>query len=80
MGSTVLDGAVIGEQSLIGASAPVMQGARIPPGSLVLGSPAKVVRQLNAKERSELKGLAEKYVQIAAYYLEHGIDVQSPDR
>src|SRR5712675_1833859 len=73
MGSTILDGAIIGEQSLIGANALVTQGAKIPPGSLVLGSPAKVVRQLTAKERSELKGLAEKYVELAAYYLEKGI-------
>src|SRR5882762_392055 len=73
MGSTILDGAVIGEQSLIGANALVTQGAKIPPGSLVLGSPAKVVRPLTAKERSELKGLAEKYVPLAAYYLEKGI-------
>ena len=73
MGSTILDGAVIGEQSLIGANALVTQGARIPPGSLVLGSPAKVVRRLTRKERSELKGLAEKYVALASYYLENGI-------
>src|SRR6266700_1857325 len=41
MGSTILDGAVIGEQSLIGANALVTQGIKVPPGSLVLGSPAK---------------------------------------
>jgi carbonic anhydrase/acetyltransferase-like protein (isoleucine patch superfamily) len=68
MGSTILDGAVIGKQSLIGANALVTQGAKIPPGSLVLGSPAKVVRRLTAKERSGLKGMAEKYVALAACY------------
>ena len=73
MGSTILDGAMIGEQSLIGANALVTQGARIPPGSLVLGSPAKVARALTAEERAELKGLAEKYVRLAAYYLAHQI-------
>src|SRR6266446_212457 len=61
MGAVILDGAVIGEQSLIGARALVTQGAQIPPGSLVLGAPAKVVRQLTAQERFELKGWAEKY-------------------
>jgi len=72
MGSTILDGAVIGEQSLIGADALVTQGARIPPGSLVLVSPAKVVRQLMPEERAGFKGMAEKYVQVAVYYLERG--------
>jgi carbonic anhydrase/acetyltransferase-like protein (isoleucine patch superfamily) len=72
MGSTILDGAVIGEQSLIGANALVTQGTRIPAGSLVLGSPAKVVRQLTAEERRKLKGMAEKYVELASHYLEGG--------
>ncbi len=46
MGAVILDGAVIGKQSLIGARALVTQGTKIPPGSLVLGSPAKVVPQI----------------------------------
>jgi carbonic anhydrase/acetyltransferase-like protein (isoleucine patch superfamily) len=73
MRATILDGAVIGEQTLIGAHALVTQGARIPAGSLVLGSPATVVRALTAQERSELRGWAEKYVRYAAYCLAHGI-------
>jgi gamma-carbonic anhydrase len=73
MGSTILDGAVIGRQSLIGARALVTQGTRVPPGSLVLGAPAKVVRPLTRDERNGLKKLAEKYVRIAGYYLAHGI-------
>ena len=77
MGSTILDGAVIGKQSLIGAGALVPPGARIPPGSLVLGVPAKVTRKLTASERAELKALAEKCVQAAAYYLEHSINVSA---
>src|SRR5215831_14182992 len=51
MGAVILDGAVIGRQSIIGAKALVTQGSRIPPGSLVLGAPAKVVRALTQKER-----------------------------
>lgn len=69
MGATVLDGAVIGEQCLIGANALVPQGFSAPPGSLVLGVPARVVRALSADERAQLKGWAEKYVATAAYYL-----------
>src|SRR5882762_6131515 len=74
MGSTILDGAVIGEQSLIGANALVTQGTQIPPRSLVLGSPARVVRQLTSEERSKLKGMAEKYVELAAFYLRRSED------
>jgi carbonic anhydrase/acetyltransferase-like protein (isoleucine patch superfamily) len=75
MGSTILDGAVIGRQSLIGARALVTPGLRVPPGSLVLGAPAKVVRPLSGDERRGLKKLAEKYVRVAAYYLAHRLGV-----
>lgn len=78
MGATILDGAVIGEQCLIGANSLVTVDSKIPPGSLVLGSPAKVVRKLTAGERAKLKTWAEKYVSYAAYCLEHGINVSSP--
>src|SRR5437867_2721094 len=78
MGSTVLDGAVVGEQSLIGARALVTPGTQIPPGSLVLGAPAKVARALTAEERAGLKWWAEKYVRYSAYCLEHGINVSGP--
>ena len=75
MGAIVLDGAVIGEQSLIGARALVTQRMKIPPGSLVMGSPARVVRELTSEERSGLKAWADKYVENAAYCLEHQINV-----
>ncbi len=73
MGATILDGSVIGEQCLIGARALVVPGTKIPPGSLVLGSPAKVARALKPEERSALKGWAEKYVQVSSFYLEKGV-------
>src|SRR5213594_3184688 len=69
MGATILDGAVIGERSLIGASALVTQRTQIPPGSLVLGSPARVVRELTAEERRELRMSADKYAENAGYCL-----------
>ena len=80
MGAIVLDGAVVGRQSLIGAKALVTQGMKIPPGSLVLGAPAKVVRKLTAKERAHLKWWAQKYVDNGAYCLQHGINVGTPLR
>jgi carbonic anhydrase/acetyltransferase-like protein (isoleucine patch superfamily) len=73
MGAVILDGAVIGKQSLIGAKALVTQGMKIPPGSLVLGAPAKVVRKLSKEERAGLKWWAEKYVENGAYCLKHGL-------
>jgi len=78
MGAIVLDGAVIGPQSLIGANALVPQGLTIPEGSLVLGSPGKIVRALSNEERSGLKGWAEKYVENAAYCLAYEINVTAP--
>ena len=78
MGAVILDGAVIGKQSIIGAKALVTQGTKIPPGSLVLGAPAKVVRKLTLKERAGLKWWAQKYVANGAYCLKHKINVGGP--
>jgi len=69
MGSTILDGAVIGERSIIGANALVTMGTEIPPGSLVLGSPGKVVRTLSPEEQAEVKGWAQKYVENRRKFL-----------
>jgi len=66
MGATVLDGSVIGRESLIGANALVPQGFRCPAGSLVFGSPARVVRPLTAAERRGLRRWAAKYLLVAA--------------
>lgn len=70
MGAIVLDGAEIGARSIIGAGALVTGGKKIPPGSLVLGSPAKVVRALDLEEQSAIKGWAERYVQLSRRYRE----------
>jgi carbonic anhydrase/acetyltransferase-like protein (isoleucine patch superfamily) len=78
MGAVILDGVVIGKQSIIGAKALVTQGTRIPPGSMVLGAPAKVVRALTRKERAGLKAWAQKYVENGAYCLKHDINVSGP--
>jgi len=78
MGAVVLDGAVVGDQCLIGARALVTQGMRIPPGSLVLGTPAKVVRALTDDEKGGLRRLAEKYAAIAAYCLKNRINLGAP--
>jgi carbonic anhydrase/acetyltransferase-like protein (isoleucine patch superfamily) len=78
MGATILDGAEIGEQSIIGANALVTQFTRIPPGSLVIGSPATVKRALSPEERATLKNWAQKYVDNAGYCLANNINVGAP--
>src|ERR1043165_8817784 len=78
MGATILDGAEIGAQSIIGANALVTQHSKIPEGSLVLGSPAKLVRTLSAAERATLKEWAQKYVENSAYCLANQINVGGP--
>ncbi|MGA3283955.1 MAG: gamma carbonic anhydrase family protein [Verrucomicrobiota bacterium] len=78
MGAVILDGAVIGRQSIIGAKALVTQEMKIPSGSLVLGAPAKVVRKLTKKERAGLKWWAEHYVDNGAHCLKHKINVGGP--
>ena len=69
MGSILLDGARIGTGSLVGAGALVTPGTNIPPGSLVIGSPAKVKRPLNDKEREQIRYGAAHYVELARAYL-----------
>ncbi|MFY9984419.1 MAG: gamma carbonic anhydrase family protein [Chthoniobacterales bacterium] len=66
MGAVILDGAEVGSDSIIGAQALVTKGTKIPPGSLVLGSPGKVIRPLQPEEIAALPKLAAKYVAVAA--------------
>jgi carbonic anhydrase/acetyltransferase-like protein (isoleucine patch superfamily) len=69
MGATILDGAEIGARSIIGANALVTMNTKIPPGSLVLGSPGKVARKLDAEEQRSLKTWATRYVELSRKYL-----------
>jgi len=70
MNALVMDGAEIGAGSIIGAGALVTKETRIPPGSLVLGSPAKVVRPLTLGEQKSIEDLSAKYVVVGRHYLE----------
>ncbi|MFO1476064.1 MAG: gamma carbonic anhydrase family protein [Verrucomicrobiota bacterium] len=78
MGAIILDGAVIGKQCIIGAGSLVTQRHRIPPGSLVMGTPARVVRALTPAERRKIAYWARKYVANAAYCLKHKINLGTP--
>jgi carbonic anhydrase/acetyltransferase-like protein (isoleucine patch superfamily) len=69
MGAILLDGVRIGRGSLVGAGALVTPGTDIPPGSLVIGSPARVKRPINDKEREQIDYGAKHYVELARAYL-----------
>lgn len=69
--AVVLNGAVIGKGCLVGAGALVTEGKVFADGTLILGAPAKVVRELTAEERTNLLKGAAIYVSRGAYYREH---------
>lgn len=68
MGAIVMDGACIGPRCVIAAGALVTKHMVVPEGSLVMGSPAKVVRPLTLDEQRSNALLAAKYVEVARRY------------
>jgi gamma-carbonic anhydrase len=73
MGAIVLDAAVVGAESLVGAGALVTPGMRIKPRSLVLGSPARVLRPLTEDELERIRSSAASYVGYARRYRDAGV-------
>ncbi|AHK47381.1 ferripyochelin binding protein-like protein (plasmid) [Ensifer adhaerens OV14] len=71
MGAIVMNGAEIGEGSLVGAGALVTEGKSFPPRSMILGSPAKLVKTFSAEEAERLKASAGRYVKNAIRYRDH---------
>jgi carbonic anhydrase/acetyltransferase-like protein (isoleucine patch superfamily) len=69
--AVVLNAAVIGKGCLVGAGAVITEGKVFPDGTLILGAPAKVVRELTAEERGNLLEVAANYVSRGAYYRNH---------
>ncbi len=72
MGAILLAGTHVGEESIIAAGAVVREGAQIPPRSLVMGVPGKVVRQVTDEEVASIIESAEGYVQKVRLYLAEG--------
>lgn len=68
IGATVLNGAKIGKNCLIGAHALITEGKEIPDGSMVVGAPGKVIRQLTETQIAMLKLNADVYVKNAARF------------
>ena len=67
MNATVMDGVVIGTQSIVAAGAVVPPGTKIPPGSLVSGVPAKVKKTLSQSRRDSIQAWAQKYVEVSKF-------------
>ena len=65
MGAIILDGAHIGEGSVVGAGSLVPEGKIIPPDSLLMGTPARIAREVKPEERERIRELAESYVELA---------------
>jgi carbonic anhydrase/acetyltransferase-like protein (isoleucine patch superfamily) len=65
MGAIIMDGVEIGTHSIIGAGALVTGKTKIPPGSMVLGSPARVVRTLSPEEQESIQEWAQRYVTLS---------------
>lgn len=73
MGSVVLSGAHIGAGSLVGAASLVRERQNIPPGSLVVGSPARVIGPVSDDHRAAIRNGATHYAELARFYMMRGL-------
>jgi carbonic anhydrase/acetyltransferase-like protein (isoleucine patch superfamily) len=73
MGSVLLNGCEIGDESIIGANSLVTQGKKFPPRSLIMGSPAKVVREITDDDLMPREELTGRYQRRSARYTELGL-------
>jgi carbonic anhydrase/acetyltransferase-like protein (isoleucine patch superfamily) len=71
MGAIVLNGARIGEESILGAGTVVTEGREIPPGSVVVGIPGKIIKEVSSDQRNHIVENARNYWNLARSYL-HG--------
>ncbi len=70
IGSTILNGARIARDCIVGAGALVTEGKTFPAGSLILGTPARVARSLTDEEIASIREASDHYVENARRYLE----------
>jgi carbonic anhydrase/acetyltransferase-like protein (isoleucine patch superfamily) len=81
MGAIIMDGARIGARSIVAAGSLVPKGMQVPSGSLVVGSPGRVVRGLSLEEQGAIRHWAEKYIVVAAAHREYhggGVSAREP--
>jgi carbonic anhydrase/acetyltransferase-like protein (isoleucine patch superfamily) len=70
MGSIILDGSIIGDNTIVGAGSLVPQNKIYPSNSLIMGTPAKVVRELTIEEIQSIKNSAINYTNLSRKYME----------
>ena len=73
MGSTLLNGSEIGEESIVGANSLVTQGKKFPPRSLIMGSPARIAREVTDEDLAPRLELHDRYVRRSLAYAELGL-------
>jgi carbonic anhydrase/acetyltransferase-like protein (isoleucine patch superfamily) len=73
MGAIVLDGATIGEGSVVAAGSVVPPGKTYPPNSMIMGSPAKVMRELTEQERNQYHNHYKSYLNYKEQYLDQDL-------
>jgi carbonic anhydrase/acetyltransferase-like protein (isoleucine patch superfamily) len=71
MGVILLNGSHVGTESIVAAGTLLVEGMRVPPRSLVMGSPGKVKRTLTDDEVASIQGYADRYVGYRLDYLNH---------
>ena len=69
MGAIIMNGAAIGNHCIVAAGSIVTENKIFPDGSLILGSPAKVIRSITEAEMQQIRDNAEAYVQLAQQHL-----------
>ena len=80
MGAIIMNRAIIGEESIVGAGALVTEGKQFPPRSLILGNPARVVRNLTDKEIEGIKASASHYYDNAQRFKNNIVPLSLPDQ
>lgn len=74
LGAVVLDNSVIGTNSIVAAGSLVAPGKKFPPNSMIMGSPAKAVRELSEEEIAGIRDYADRYVMYKNIYLDKGYE------
>jgi carbonic anhydrase/acetyltransferase-like protein (isoleucine patch superfamily) len=72
MGAIIINGAKIGEGSIIGAGSVITEGKDIPPNSVVIGVPGRIVKQTDQVQQQHILNNAVSYVELATEYAHHG--------
>jgi carbonic anhydrase/acetyltransferase-like protein (isoleucine patch superfamily) len=77
IGATLMNGSAIGKDCIVGAHALITEGKQFPDGVVIMGAPAKIVRELDGNDRAKLRANAERYVQRAQRYLQELRQIKS---